>query len=75
MKVIMYEPEVCRCVAAKSGFLLYQIELEYRNITENTTNLKEFLAFRDHERCLPQSKQTAKSASRFYFADGSKTLP
>ena len=75
MKVIMYGSEICPdCVAAKKQLLaLPEIELEYRNITENTTNLKEFLAFRDHEEMFASIKANGKIGIPFFILpDGSK---
>lgn len=77
MKVIMYGAEICKdCVAAKS--ILQQqkhIELDYRNITETTTTLKEFLAYRDHEEMFRPIKEKGKIGIPFFLLeDGTKTL-
>lgn len=77
MKVIMYGAEICKdCVAAKRVLQQQEhIELDYRNITETTTTLKEFLAYRDHEEMFGPVKEKGKIGIPFFLLeDGTKTL-
>ncbi len=77
MKVIMYGAEICKdCVAAKRVLQQQEhIELDYRNITETTTILKEFLAYRDHEEMLQSIKENGKIGIPFFLLeDGTKTF-
>ncbi len=77
MKIIMYGAEICPdCVQAKE--LLKEakdIELDYRNITESTKILKEFLAYRDHEELFQEVKSEGRIGIPFFILeDGTKTL-
>lgn len=77
MRVIMYGAEICRnCVEAKRLIQQYDgIELDYRNITENTSTLKEFLAYRDHEEMFQSIKENGKIGIPFFLLeDGTKTF-
>lgn len=77
MKLIMYGAEICTdCVAAK-GILLNRedIDLDYRNITENTKTLKEFLSYRDHEEMFRPFIEAGKIGIPFFILeDGTKTF-
>lgn len=77
MKITMYGAEICPdCVEAKS--LLSKnsnIELDYRNITESTSILKEFLSYRDNEKMFDPIKENGKiGIPLFILEDGSKTF-
>lgn len=77
MRIIMYGTEICPdCVQAKD--LLKDrknIELDYRNITENTRTLKEFLAYRDHEDMFHTVKDEGRIGIPFFILeDGTKTF-
>lgn len=77
MKVIMYGAEICPdCLIAKE--LLKDrsdIELEYRNITEKTSTLKEFLSYRDHDEIFAPIKEAGKIGIPFFvLEDGRRTL-
>lgn len=77
MKVIMYGAEICPdCVGAKEQLKdRSDIELEYRNITESTSTLKEFLAYRDHDELFAPIKAAGKIGIPFFILeDGSKTF-
>ncbi|MBP1755401.1 MAG: glutaredoxin-like protein [Firmicutes bacterium] len=77
MRIIMYGTEICPdCVQAK-GLLndRKNIELDYRNITENTKTLKEFLAYRDHEDMFQPVKAEGRIGIPFFIlGDGTKTF-
>jgi len=77
MKITMYGAEICKdCVMAKE--LLEKvggIELDYRNITKDTTTLKEFLSYRDHETMFAPVKEKGKIGIPFFILeDGTKTF-
>lgn len=77
MKVIMYGAEICPdCVAAKEQLKDHtNIELDYRNITENTAILKEFLSYRDHDEIFAPVKEAGKIGIPFFILeDGTKTF-
>jgi len=77
MKVIMYGSGICSdCVEAKAKLAAYSdIELDYRNITETTTTLKEFLSYRDHEPMFAPIIEVGKIGIPFFILeDGSKTF-
>lgn len=77
MKVIMYGAQICPdCVEAKEQLKdMKDIQLEYRNITESTTVLKEFLAFRDKEEIFLPVKEGGKIGIPFFvLEDGRKTF-
>ncbi len=77
MKVIMYGAEICPdCVQAKEVFgQNSHIELDYRNITESTTLLKEFLSYRDHDPIFAPVIEGGKIGIPFFLLeDGSKTF-
>ena len=77
MKVIMYGAEICPdCVAAKEQLKdRTNIELEYRNITEKVSTLKEFLAYRDRDKIFAPIKEAGKIGIPFFILeDGTKTF-
>lgn len=77
MKVIMYGTGICpNCVEAKEKLTTYSdIELDYRNITETTAILKEFLAYRDHEPMFASVIEAGKVGIPFFILEeGSKTF-
>jgi glutaredoxin-related protein len=77
MKIIMYGTEICGdCVIAKKQLKGNpSIELVYKNITENTSTLKEFLAFRDNEDMFASIKEKGKIGIPFFILeDGIKTF-
>jgi glutaredoxin-related protein len=77
MKIVMYGAEICPdCVNAKEVMQKdSDIELDYRSITESTTTLKEFLAYRDHEELFQSVKENGKIGIPFFILeDGTKTL-
>ncbi len=77
MKIVMYGAEICHdCVEAKKALAnRTDIELDYRNITEKTSTLKEFLSFRDHEELFLPVKESGKIGIPFFILeDGTKTL-
>lgn len=77
MKVIMYGAEICPdCVEAKAVLATVPgIDLEYRDITENTRILKEFLYYRDHEALFAPVKEAGSIGIPFFvMEDGKKTF-
>lgn len=77
MKIIMYGAEICvDCVNAKESMKEYpKIELDYRNITESTSILKEFLAYRDRDEMFIPIKEAGKIGIPFFILeDGTKTF-
>lgn len=77
MKIIMYGSEICPdCVLAKNLIEKQsQIELDYRNITESTTILKEFLNYRDYDEIFLPIKNAGKIGIPFFvLEDGKKTF-
>lgn len=77
MKVLMYGAEICPgCVKAKKQLSERpDIELDYKNITESTTLLKEFLAYRDKDAMfVPVIKEGRIGIPFFILSDGSKTF-
>ena len=77
MKIIMYGTEICPdCVAAKAQLgELNTVELDYRNITENTATLKEFLSHRDHDEMFkPVMEEGRIGIPLFILEDGTQTF-
>jgi len=77
MKIIMYGTEICPdCVEAKARLKsIKDIELDYRNITANTSTLKEFLTYRDHEEMFDVVKCAGGiGIPLFILEDGTKTF-
>lgn len=77
MKIVMYGAKICPdCVNAIEIMQKdSDIELDYRSITESTTTLKEFLAYRDHDELFQSVKENGKIGIPFFILeDGTKTL-
>lgn len=77
MKIIMYGAEICPdCVEAKKQLEdCDNIQLEYRNISEKISTLKEFLQYRDKESIFKPIKEEGKVGIPFFILeDGSKTF-
>ena len=77
MKIVMYGTEICPdCVEAKQQLKkLTNIELDYRDITESTAILKEFLSYRDHETIFAKVIENGGIGIPFFIMeDGTKTL-
>lgn len=77
MKIIMYGAEICPdCVEAKEQLKIStEFELDYRNITESTSILKEFLYYRDHDAIFTSIIEGGKIGIPFFvLEDGRKTL-
>ena len=64
------------CVNAKKQLDKYaDIELDYRNITESTKTLKEFLSYRDHEEMFSEVIREGRIGIPFFILeDGTKTF-
>lgn len=58
-KIIMYGSRICSdCIRAEEELLKRNdIELEYRQITEDVGTMKEFLAYRDHDPVFEKVRQ------------------
>ena len=77
MKITMYGTEICPdCVVAKKQLSKDKgIELDYRNITESTKVLKEFLTYRDHDAMFLSVKEEGRIGIPFFILeDGTKTF-
>ena len=77
MKLTMYGAPICGdCVAVKEALQnLSMVELDYRNITESTAVLKEFLKYRDSEEMFESIKADGKIGIPFFILeDGTKTF-
>lgn len=77
MKVIMYGAEICTdCVKAKEILKNSpEMDVEYKNITESTAVLKEFLAYRDKDDMFRELKENGKIGIPFFILeDGTKTF-
>lgn len=77
MKVTMYGAPICPgCVDAHNTLKNHnEIELNYKNITESTSLLKEFLSYRDHEDIFLQVKKEGLIGIPFFvLEDGRKTF-
>ena len=77
MKITMYGAEICPdCVVAKKQLSMDEsIELDYRNITESTKLLKEFLAYRDHETMFRPIVEEGRIGIPFFLLeDGTMTF-
>ncbi len=77
MKVTIYGAEICPdCVSAKE--LLKnspEFQVEYKNITESTGVLKEFLAYRDKDVIFDEVKENGRIGIPFFILeDGTKTF-
>lgn len=77
MKITMYGAEICtNCVEAKKQLSMDEsIELDYRNITESTKLMKEFLAYRDHEPMFKPIIEEGRIGIPFFLLeDGTMTF-
>lgn len=77
MKLIMYGSPICKdCVNAKVQLEKDKsIELDYKNITEDTKTLKEFLAYRDHDTLFTEVINEGRIGIPFFILeDGTKTF-
>lgn len=77
MKVTMYGTEICPdCVKAKKSLTaLNNIEFEYKNITNDTATLKEFLAYRDNDSMFQEVKESGRIGIPFFILEnGEKTF-
>jgi glutaredoxin-related protein len=73
----MYGAPICPgCVAAKAEIEgRHDVELDYRNITESTSLMKEFLAFRDHDDLFKEVIESGRIGIPFFIKeDGTKTF-
>lgn len=77
MKITMYGAPICGdCVVAKEELLKKpEVTLDYRNITESTKTLKEFLSYRDKEEMFAPIREQGKIGIPFFLLeDGTKTF-
>lgn len=77
MKITMYGTEICPDCVKDKALLTNNpdIELDYRNITESTATLKEFLAFRDKEDMFEEVKAGGRIGIPFFILEnGEKTF-
>ena len=77
MKITMYGTPSCSdCVAAKAKLEEdSRVELVYRNVLENTTLIKEFLAYRDSEALFEEVVKEGRIGIPFFILeDGTKTF-
>lgn len=77
MKITMYGTGICPdCVAARAKLTASDaIELDFRNITESTKTLKEFLSYRDHDQIFAPVVRAGRIGIPFFIReDGSKTF-
>lgn len=77
MKIKMYGAAICPdCVEAKAILEKHKdIELDYKNIIESTTMLKEFLSYRDNDEMFVNVIKEGRIGIPFFILeDGTKTL-
>ncbi|WP_163193525.1 glutaredoxin [Clostridium thermarum] len=77
MKITMYGAAICPdCVEAKTILEKREdIQLDYRNITESTKILKEFLVYRDKDEMFEEVKSDGRIGIPFFILeDGKKTF-
>ncbi|MDF2801087.1 MAG: glutaredoxin-like protein [Anaerocolumna sp.] len=77
MKVTIYGAEICPdCVEAKEMLKKSpEIQVEYKNITESTRVLKEFLTYRDKDAIFDEVKEDGRIGIPFFILeDGTKTF-
>lgn len=77
MKVTLYGAEICPgCRAAKARLSeVSGVELEFRNITESTALLREFLHYRDHDSMFAPIVEAGRIGIPFFILeDGTKTF-
>lgn len=76
-KITMFGAPICGdCVVAKEALLKSgQVELDYRNITESTKNLKEFLQYRDTDPMFDFIRSQGRIGIPFFILeDGTRTF-
>ena len=73
MKIKMYGAAICPdCVEAKA---ILEKHIDYKNITESTKMLKEFLSYRDNDKIFTNVVKDGKIGIPFFILeDGTKTL-
>jgi glutaredoxin-related protein len=77
MKITMYGAPICpECVEVKKLLDKREdIEVDYKNITESTKILKEFLAYRDKDEMFEEVTQEGRIGIPFFILeDGKKTF-
>lgn len=77
MKITMYGAAICPdCVEAKVVLEKREdIQVDYKNITENTRTLKEFLAYRDNDEVFADVISEGRIGIPFFILeDGTKTF-
>ena len=77
MKITMYGAAICPdCVEAKAILDKREdIEMDFKNITESTKTLKEFLAYRDNDELFANVIREGKIGIPFFILeDGKKTF-
>ncbi|HHX62037.1 MAG TPA: glutaredoxin [Epulopiscium sp.] len=77
MKIIMYGSRICSdCVEAEAQLLKRNdIELEYRQITQDVRTMKKFLSYRDNEPMFQPVKERGQIGIPFFvLEDGSKSF-
>ena len=74
MKIVMYGASICPdCVGVKAQLeKRSDIEFDYREITKNTTLLKEFLSYRDHEKIFASVIESGKIGIPFFILEDRK---
>ena len=77
MKLTMYGTKICPDCIETLELLKNDsnIELDFRNITEDTTTLKEFLSYRDHDKVFAEVVKNGNIGIPFFILDdGTKTF-
>ncbi|MDD7794509.1 glutaredoxin domain-containing protein [Clostridium sp. 'White wine YQ'] len=77
MKITIYGAAICPdCVQAKAILEKREdIEMDYKDITESTKTLKEFLAYRDNDELFEDVIRQGKIGIPFFILeDGKKTF-
>lgn len=77
MKITMYGAAICPdCVEAKVVLEKREdIRVDYKNITENTKTLKEFLTYRDNDEVFAEVISEGRIGIPFFILeDGTKTF-
>lgn len=77
MKIKMYSAAICPdCVEAKAVLEKREdIQLDYKDITESTKTLKEFLAYRDNDELFADVIREGRIGIPFFILeDGTKTF-
>lgn len=76
MKITMYGAAICPdCVEAKAILEKREdIQLDYKNITESTKTLKEFLAYRDNDQLFVNIISEGKIGIPFFILEDGKKV-